>query len=237
MRRDKCKECGGKGICEHGRQRNKCKECGGSAICAHGRERTRCKECGGGSICEHGKRRSRCKQGCVAGSTRTRLREPEWATCLVGGLSSIFDEHLGPANGQGGGQVSPSLSDEDSEASDSSTSSTATSPGGAFSMTAAFATPGGLAERARLSLPALPSTYTILNAAPRPPPPKGGAVACAPLAELGSTLRASRQLECLPIAPSCIAAPDDRGVPPMALLVPPSALSDFIEELSPAPVC
>ena len=40
-----CKECGGSGICEHGRQRSRCKECGGSGICEHGRRRTQCKEC------------------------------------------------------------------------------------------------------------------------------------------------------------------------------------------------
>ena len=40
-----CKECPGKGICEHGRQRYSCKECGGKRICEHGRQRYRCKEC------------------------------------------------------------------------------------------------------------------------------------------------------------------------------------------------
>ena len=40
-----CKECPGKGICEHGRVRTQCKECGGSQICEHGRVRSRCKEC------------------------------------------------------------------------------------------------------------------------------------------------------------------------------------------------
>jgi hypothetical protein len=32
--------------CQHGKQR--CKECGGSGLCEHGRRRSRCKECGGG---------------------------------------------------------------------------------------------------------------------------------------------------------------------------------------------
>ena len=40
-----CKECPGKGICEHGRQRPQCKECGGSGICEHGRQRYSCKAC------------------------------------------------------------------------------------------------------------------------------------------------------------------------------------------------
>jgi hypothetical protein len=31
-----CKECGGSGICQHGRERQKCKECGGSQICSTG---------------------------------------------------------------------------------------------------------------------------------------------------------------------------------------------------------
>ena len=31
-----CKECGGNGICEHGRERTKCKECGGASICGEG---------------------------------------------------------------------------------------------------------------------------------------------------------------------------------------------------------
>ena len=71
-----CKECGGSGICEHGRRRSHCKECGGSSICEHGRRRQQVqgvrglehlrareaakqgKECGGGSICEHGRRDS-----------------------------------------------------------------------------------------------------------------------------------------------------------------------------------
>jgi hypothetical protein len=40
-----CKECPGKGICEHGRERNYCKECGGSSICEHGKRRSKCKAC------------------------------------------------------------------------------------------------------------------------------------------------------------------------------------------------
>ena len=66
-RRSRCKECGGSQICEHGRERSQCKECGGSSICEHGRVRSQCKECGGGSICEHGRQRSRCKE-CVRSS-------------------------------------------------------------------------------------------------------------------------------------------------------------------------
>ena len=57
-----CKECPGKGICEHGRQLSHCKECGGSSICEHGRVRQYCKECGGSGFCEHGRVRSHCKE-------------------------------------------------------------------------------------------------------------------------------------------------------------------------------
>ena len=57
-----CKECPGKGICEHGRERRRCKECGGSGLCEHGRQRSRCRECGGSSICEHGRRKYGCKE-------------------------------------------------------------------------------------------------------------------------------------------------------------------------------
>ena len=60
--RSTCKECGGASICEHGRVRSKCKECGGGSICEHGRQRSKCKECRGGSICEHGRRKYRCKE-------------------------------------------------------------------------------------------------------------------------------------------------------------------------------
>ena len=44
----RCKNCGGSGLCEHGRQRSQCKEGGGGGLCEHGRVRRRCKECRGG---------------------------------------------------------------------------------------------------------------------------------------------------------------------------------------------
>ena len=44
------KACGGKGRCEHQRQRSQCKDCGGGSICEHQRPRSRCKDCGGSSI-------------------------------------------------------------------------------------------------------------------------------------------------------------------------------------------
>ena len=69
--RSRCKECGGsskerggRGLCEHGRQRYYCKECGGKGVCEHGRLRKNCIECDGSGICEHGRGRQRigCKE-------------------------------------------------------------------------------------------------------------------------------------------------------------------------------
>ena len=71
-----CRECPGKGICEHGRRRYGCKECGGSGICEHGRERYYCKECGGAGICEHGRRRSQCKECRAARASSARVIRP-----------------------------------------------------------------------------------------------------------------------------------------------------------------
>ena len=71
-----CKECPGKGICEHGRQRYSCKECGGSSICEHGRRRRECKECGGSSFCEHGRRKYRCKECRAARASSARAIRP-----------------------------------------------------------------------------------------------------------------------------------------------------------------
>ena len=78
--RNQCKECGGKGICEHGRRRSHCKECGGTGIYEHGRERRRCKECGGKGICEHGWQRNQCKECggtgiCEHGRQRNHCKE------------------------------------------------------------------------------------------------------------------------------------------------------------------
>ena len=71
-----CKECPGKGICEHGRRRSRCKECGGGSICEHGRRRQECKECGGSSICEHGRQRSKCKDCREARAASARAIPP-----------------------------------------------------------------------------------------------------------------------------------------------------------------
>jgi len=66
-----CKECPGRGICEHGRVRSKCKECGGGSICEHGRQRYRCEEC---------VRSSRIRVGAVEAPTEAKVEikeEPE----------------------------------------------------------------------------------------------------------------------------------------------------------------
>uniref|UniRef100_A0A0G4FFQ0 CR-type domain-containing protein n=1 Tax=Chromera velia CCMP2878 TaxID=1169474 RepID=A0A0G4FFQ0_9ALVE len=60
-KRSRCKECGGRSICEHGKRPNRCKFCGGTEICEHGRPRHYCKECGGKGMCEHGREKRRCK--------------------------------------------------------------------------------------------------------------------------------------------------------------------------------
>jgi len=58
-----CIDCGGKGICSHGKSRFRCKECGGGKRkqCPRGRQPYCCKNCGGKGICSHGKQRSKCK--------------------------------------------------------------------------------------------------------------------------------------------------------------------------------
>ncbi len=62
----RCKECGGKGLCKHGRDRSRCKECGGKKQvrkrCPHGKALNGyfCKECGGKGLCKHDRRRDQC---------------------------------------------------------------------------------------------------------------------------------------------------------------------------------
>ena len=57
-----CKECPGKGICEHGKQKRVCKDCDGTSFCEHGKRKELCKECGGRGFCEHGKQKAQCKR-------------------------------------------------------------------------------------------------------------------------------------------------------------------------------
>eukprot|EP00924_Labyrinthula_sp_SR-Ha-C_P002374 snap_masked-scaffold_16-processed-gene-2.18-mRNA-1 protein AED:0.34 eAED:0.35 QI:0/-1/0/1/-1/1/1/0/214 len=40
-----CKECPGKGICEHLHQKYSCKRCKGSSVCPHGKQKHYCKIC------------------------------------------------------------------------------------------------------------------------------------------------------------------------------------------------
>ena len=79
--RRQCKECGGSGICEHRRQRHHCKECGGASICVHERKRSRCKECGGSEICDHGRRRSQCKECGGSGICEHGRRRSRYKAC------------------------------------------------------------------------------------------------------------------------------------------------------------
>ena len=79
--KSKCKECGGSAFCEHGRQKPKCRECGGSEICEHGRQKSQCKECGGSSICEHGREKSRCKECGGSGICEHGRRKSECKEC------------------------------------------------------------------------------------------------------------------------------------------------------------
>lgn len=39
------KECCGKGICDHGRQKFFCNDCKGSQICSHGKQKSHCRDC------------------------------------------------------------------------------------------------------------------------------------------------------------------------------------------------
>ena len=84
MRR--CKDCGGREICQHGRERRRCKDCGGIDICVHGRRKSTCKDCGGGGICEHGRHRSACKD-CRGGGICEHGREKyKCKDCGGGGI-------------------------------------------------------------------------------------------------------------------------------------------------------
>jgi hypothetical protein len=54
-------DCGGTGVCVHGKSKYRCKECGGRGICAHNRQKAKCRECVGSSgICSHGMRKGDC---------------------------------------------------------------------------------------------------------------------------------------------------------------------------------
>ena len=101
-----CKECGGAGICEHGRERSRCKDCGGGSICEHGRRRSTCKQCGGGGLCEHRRVRSVCKE-CGGGSICEHGRQRgQCKQCGGGGgqliiLDAIAVEELDEEEGVG----------------------------------------------------------------------------------------------------------------------------------------
>ena len=70
-KRDRCKLCGGMGMCVHGRLKSECKDCGGSGICIHGRRKVTCKECGG---------TWRCSGRMEYFSLRSSIQRPVYAT-------------------------------------------------------------------------------------------------------------------------------------------------------------
>jgi hypothetical protein len=66
-----CKECGGHGLCAHGRHKSKCVRCSvrrlddgamevRGSFCRHMRRKAYCRECGEATFCEHDKRRETC---------------------------------------------------------------------------------------------------------------------------------------------------------------------------------
>lgn len=57
-----CKECKGKGICEHNNYKRTCKECGGKQLCEHKKDKRRCTKCGGEHICQHERYIKECLQ-------------------------------------------------------------------------------------------------------------------------------------------------------------------------------
>jgi hypothetical protein len=60
-RRDRCRICGSKWYCEHGRQKSQCKECDSKLFCIHGRKKNTCIPCKGSLVCVHEKVKSCCK--------------------------------------------------------------------------------------------------------------------------------------------------------------------------------
>jgi hypothetical protein len=57
-----CKDCGGKGLCEHNKRKDSCKDCGGSRICEHGISKYVCFSCDGKGLCSHGAQKNQCKE-------------------------------------------------------------------------------------------------------------------------------------------------------------------------------
>lgn len=45
IRIDKCRECGGAGLCAHGKYKSDCYACGGTSMCVHGRKKCTCWQC------------------------------------------------------------------------------------------------------------------------------------------------------------------------------------------------
>ena len=84
-----CKDCGGKGYCNHGKLRHNCNECSTSK-CEHGKQKYYCKDCGGKSYCEHNRNKKDCTvcKGCMVCSHGKRKR-----TCVECKGSSICEHN------------------------------------------------------------------------------------------------------------------------------------------------
>jgi hypothetical protein len=88
-----CKECGGKGICQHGRERRRCKDCGGRDICIHMIIKRFCTKCKGSGICLHGRQKPKCKE-CHCSGICIHNRQKKCKDC-GGSTNSPIDENWG----------------------------------------------------------------------------------------------------------------------------------------------
>ena len=83
-----CRECPGKGICEHNIRRDICVPCGGSQVCEHKKVRCRCVLCGGSSICKHRKVKDKC---IPCGGSQVCEHKKLRCRCVLCGGSSICE--------------------------------------------------------------------------------------------------------------------------------------------------
>ena len=75
--------------CPHGRwARTRCKDCGGSGLCEHGRRHSQCKECGGGNVCEHARAAAAAASASTDGSAAGARTAVAAASASTGGGAS-----------------------------------------------------------------------------------------------------------------------------------------------------
>jgi len=86
-RKDKCKDCGGIGICIHNKEKRKCRDCKGSDICIHNRDKYYCRDCGGRGYCIHDIEKAKCREGC--GGSKICIHDRRKVRCKECGGSSI----------------------------------------------------------------------------------------------------------------------------------------------------